>query len=91
MSEKKEDVFQEVPDIKDDSEISSLYTSTESECLMTTREMMAFLNLSRTKIWELVNKSGMPAFKFGGDYRYKRSEILEWMEKFRVHQIKNDE
>lgn len=52
--------------------------------LMTTRQLMEFLGLSRTKIWELVNKEQLPAFKIGGDYRYRRSEVLEWMEKFRV-------
>lgn len=52
--------------------------------LMTTRELMAFLSLSRTKVWELVNKEQLPAFKIGGDYRYRRSEILAWMERFRV-------
>ncbi len=52
--------------------------------LMTTRQLMEFLGLSRTKIWELVNKEQLPAFKIGGDYRYRRSEVLEWLEKFRV-------
>lgn len=52
--------------------------------LMTTRQLMEFLSLSRTKIWELVNKEQLPAFKIGGDYRYRRSEVLAWLEKFRV-------
>ena len=42
--------------------------------LMTTRELMAFLKMSRTKVWELVQSSELPAFKLGGDYRYRRSE-----------------
>ena len=45
---------------------------------------MDFLHLSRTKIWELVTKQGLPAFKIGGDYRYRRSEVLTWLEKYRV-------
>ena len=52
--------------------------------LMTTRQLMEFLSLSRTKIWELVNKEQLPAFKIGGDYRYRRSEVIEWLERFRV-------
>lgn len=52
--------------------------------LMTTRQLMEFLGLSRTKIWELVNKEQLPAFKIGGDYRYRRSEVIVWLEKFRV-------
>jgi len=54
------------------------------EELMSTRQLMEFLNLSRTKIWELVNKEGLPAFKIGGDYRYRRSEVLQWLETYRV-------
>ena len=54
------------------------------EQLLTTRELMEFLNLSRTKIWELVTKQGLPAFKIGGDYRYRRGEVLAWLEKYRV-------
>ena len=52
--------------------------------LLTTRQLMEFLQLSRTKVWELVQKEGLPAFKIGGDYRYIRSEVLAWMEKYRV-------
>ncbi|MCH5378017.1 MAG: helix-turn-helix domain-containing protein, partial [Planctomycetes bacterium] len=51
---------------------------------LTTRQLMDFLQLSRTKIWELVQKEGLPAFKIGGDYRYLRSEVLAWLEKYRV-------
>ena len=52
--------------------------------LMTTRQLMEFLSLSRTKIWELVNKEQLPAFKIGGDYRYRRTAVIEWLEKYRV-------
>ncbi|MDO4628451.1 MAG: helix-turn-helix domain-containing protein [Planctomycetia bacterium] len=51
---------------------------------MTTQELMKFLNLSRSKIWLLVKNEGLPAFKIGGDYRYRHSEVVEWLEKYRV-------
>lgn len=54
------------------------------EQLLNTRELMEFLNLSRTKVWELVTKEGLPAFKIGGDYRYRRGEVLAWLERYRV-------
>ena len=54
------------------------------EELMTTRDLMAFLNLSRTKIWEYVQYEGLPAFKLGGDYRYRKSEVVAWLENYRV-------
>ena len=58
--------------------------STWNDELMTTKQLMKLLQISRTKAWELVMKEGLPAFKIGGDYRYRRSEVLSWMEKYRV-------
>ena len=54
------------------------------DTLMTTSELMAFLNLSRTKIWTMIQNENLPAFKFGGDYRFRKSEILKWMENYRI-------
>jgi len=52
---------------------------------MTTAEVMAFLNLSRTKVWTMIHNDGLPAFKFGGDYRFRKSEVLKWMEQYRTN------
>lgn len=71
------------PSDKSPSERQESPPSTGSE-LLTTREVMEYLQVSRTKIWEMVNKQGLPAFKLGGDYRYRRSEVDTWLEKFRV-------
>jgi excisionase family DNA binding protein len=62
----------------------NLSENSEEDVVMTTRELMEFLSLSRTKIWELTKKEGLPATKIGGDYRYVRSEVLAWLERFRV-------
>lgn len=53
------------------------------ETLMTTVEVMRFLNLSRTKVWMMIQNEGLPAFKFGGDYRFRKSELVAWMERYR--------
>ena len=55
-----------------------------SNDLMTTKELMDYLMVSRTKVWELVNKKGLPAFKIGFDYRYRRAEVDKWIEDQRV-------
>ena len=60
------------------------------ERLLNTRELMEFLNLSRTKIWDLVNNQGLPAFRIGGDYRYLRSEVLAWLQQYRVRSSGQD-
>ena len=48
--------------------------------LMTTQELMDYLSVSRTKLWQLVNNDGLPAFKLGGDYRYRKSKVDDWIE-----------
>ena len=48
--------------------------------LLTTQELMEYLSVSRTKLWQLVNNEGLPAFKLGGDYRYRKSKVDAWIE-----------
>jgi excisionase family DNA binding protein len=52
--------------------------------LLTTKDVMAYLNISRTKLWELTKNGEIPAFKVGGEFRYKAAEILDYLEKNRV-------
>ena len=59
-------------------------SGTNPDKWMTTQEIMNYLSVSRTKLWQMVNNDGLPAFKMGGDYRYRKSEVDAWMEKFRV-------
>lgn len=60
---------------------------TPSEELMTSQEVMAYLHVSRTKLWQLVKSEGLPAYKLGlkGDYRYRRSEIDGWLLKQKLN------
>lgn len=86
MASSKKQLNKPIP-TQDDHPVSTGDTVVPSgDDLLTTRELMAFLNLSRTKVWELVQQEQMPAFKLGGDYRYRRSEIVTWLERYRVNQ-----
>ena len=60
------------------------------ERLLNTRELMEFMNLSRSKVWDLVNNQGLPAYRVGGDYRYLRSEVLAWLQQYRVKPAEED-
>lgn len=60
------------------------------ERLLNTRELMEFMNLSRSKVWDLVNNQGLPAYRVGGDYRYLRSEVLAWLQQYRVNAGEKD-
>jgi excisionase family DNA binding protein len=51
-----------------------------SDYLMTTQEVMDYLKVSRTKLWQLVKNEGLPAFKIVGDFRYRKSEVDAWLE-----------
>lgn len=77
-------------DNDDDERTSRQPPASASSDLMKTEEVLGYLAISRTKLWQLVNKEGLPAFKIGGDYRYRRSEIDAWIEKQRVQPGKQE-
>lgn len=58
---------------------------------MNSQEVMDFIGVSRTRLWQLVKNHGLPAYQFGakGDYRYRRSEIEAWLKGFKVKQPPN--
>ncbi|MHB1646224.1 MAG: helix-turn-helix domain-containing protein [bacterium] len=38
-----------------------------------------YLNLSKTKIYELIKKNNLPCYKFSKNYRFKLQEIDEFI------------
>ena len=60
--------------------------------VMTSVQVMAYLRVSRTKLWKLVKDDGLPAFKLGdkGDYRYLKSEIDQWIRQQSINTSKPD-
>jgi len=56
--------------------------------ILTGREARELLKIGRTKLWELTKKSIIPAYRVGtgktSSLRYKRSELLEWLERNRI-------
>jgi len=56
--------------------------------LMTTAQVLAFLQIGRTKLWSLVRTGSISAYRIGdgpnGNLRYRRAEILRWLENHRV-------
>ena len=58
------------------------------EDLMTTAQVLAFLQIGRTKLWGLVRTGSIAAYRIGdgpnGSLRYRRGEIVNWLEKQRV-------
>lgn len=52
--------------------------------ILTSREARDLLKIGRTKLWELTKTNVIPAYRVGdgrtSSLRYKRSELLSWLE-----------
>ena len=56
--------------------------------ILTSREARELLKIGRTKLWELTRENVIPAYRVGtgrnASLRYKRSELLAWLEQNRI-------
>ena len=56
--------------------------------ILTGREARELLKIGRTKLWELTKQNVIPAYRVGSgrtsSLRYKRSELLGWLERNRI-------
>lgn len=56
--------------------------------ILTSRGARDLLKIGRTKLWELTRENAIPAYRVGNGktarLRYKRSELLEWLERNRI-------
>jgi len=56
--------------------------------ILTSREAMALIKIGRTKLWELTRDNVIPAYRVGSGknsaLRFKRSDLLGWLERNRV-------
>ena len=56
----------------------------DSTPLMTSREAMRYLNVSRTTLWRLTRDGMLPAYRIGGDLRFKMADIQGFLERQKV-------
>ncbi len=58
------------------------------DALLTTAQVLEFLQIGRTKLWGLVRNGDIPAFRIGdgpnGRLRYRRTDVDRWLEGQRV-------
>jgi excisionase family DNA binding protein len=47
--------------------------------IMTVREVADYLDCHYMTIYRLVKTAGLPAFRLGGNWRFRRSEIETWI------------
>jgi excisionase family DNA binding protein len=51
----------------------------EDDALLTDLELRELLGVSRTTLWRLRNRAGLPYGKVGREFRYRKSEVLRWV------------
>ena len=58
------------------------------EEILTSAEARRYLKIGRTKLWQLTREQVIPCYRLGSSpnasLRYKRSELLRWLEKNRL-------
>ena len=56
--------------------------------ILTSREARELLKIGRTKLWDLTRRNVIPAYRLGqgktSGLRYKRSELLAWLDEHRI-------
>ena len=56
--------------------------------ILTSREAREFLKIGRTKLWQLTRTNMLPAYRLGSgkttSLRYKKSELIAWLDQNRV-------
>jgi excisionase family DNA binding protein len=56
--------------------------------ILTSEEARRLLKIGRTKLWDLTKRSMIPAYRVGegrtSGLRYKRSELLRWLDQNRI-------
>ena len=64
-------------------------TEKNEDEILTAREAQRLLKIGRTKLWDLTRKNEIPAYRVGSgnrsSLRYKRGELLRWLEGNRVN------
>jgi len=59
-----------------------------SDDILTVKEVAAYLKLTEKTAYRLAAEGKLPGFKIGGSWRFKISDIKEWIEKQKASQKK---
>lgn len=47
---------------------------------MTVRDVAGYLNVDEKTVYRLTNRGGLPGFKVAGAWRFKRSDLDNWID-----------
>lgn len=63
-----------------------MVSTIENKEILTEQELQELLGVSRTTLWKLRKNENLPYTKIGREYRYFKSEIIEWLKGSRFKQ-----
>lgn len=52
--------------------------------VLTLKETMGYLKISRSAIYTLINSGKLQSYKFGGSLRFDKSDIMRFIERSKV-------
>ena len=58
-----------------------LMTDSNASALMTSRDVMKYLKVSRTTLWRLTRDGLLTSYRVGGDMRFKMSDVQNYLER----------
>jgi excisionase family DNA binding protein len=50
-----------------------------ARALMTANEVAVYLKVHRSRVYQLMKRNGLPSFRVGWEYRFRRADIDEWI------------
>ena len=48
--------------------------------MMTVRDVAAYLHMHQSSIYRMLKRQGLPAFKVGSDWRFRKESVDRWIE-----------
>lgn len=57
--------------------------------ILTIQEIAAYLKIKEKTAYDLAAKGKIPGFKVGGSWRFKRSQVDEWIEQQAVDRLRS--
>ena len=66
-------------------------TASSDDSILSVKEVAAFLSVEPAAIYAMCTKGELPFYRVGKFYRFKKAEILQWMEQPGTHKNVNVE
>jgi len=55
--------------------------------MITTHDVAAMIGIKETTVRNLVKRKELPAYRIGGEFRFDKAEIIEWIDACKLRPI----